>query len=237
MADKAVRPSRAQADSLLAGRRRPRERRAPACAGRRPSQREPTYANGAAGEGLRRDVPRSSRWSRLRNVATHCACRPSGIALEAGYAMSVVSARRDPAPATRIDHASIVRLRSEPLPIGTKGLPLGNGEPWTVDSIADAGWNILAEDRPFSDPHPEPVSPRPQHRHDGGLLQGARGGSRTARQDHDGAADLRTPDRDRVLGCDRRDTDPSIALPRLRHRTNPVCERARRAARPSLARR
>jgi D-serine dehydratase len=63
--------------------------------------------------------------------------------------MSVSPEIRDPAPATRIDQASIVRLRSEPLPMGTKGLPLDDGEPWTVDTIAKAGWNILAEDLPF----------------------------------------------------------------------------------------
>jgi D-serine dehydratase len=50
---------------------------------------------------------------------------------------------------TRIDLGAIGRLRSEPLPIGTKGLPLGDRDRWTIDSIAEAGWNILAGDVPL----------------------------------------------------------------------------------------
>lgn len=50
--------------------------------------------------------------------------------------------------ATTIDHAAVTRLRSEPIPFGTKGLPLAAAQ-LTLDSIAAAGWNVLAEDLPF----------------------------------------------------------------------------------------
>jgi len=53
------------------------------------------------------------------------------------------------APSTRIDREAIDRLRSEPLTVGTKGLPLGDRRRWTIDSIARAGWNILAGDVPL----------------------------------------------------------------------------------------
>jgi D-serine dehydratase len=44
---------------------------------------------------------------------------------------------------TRMARDPIRRLRTEPLPIGTKGLPLGDQSDWTIDSIVDAGWNVL----------------------------------------------------------------------------------------------
>jgi len=53
------------------------------------------------------------------------------------------SVREPVAASTRIDHASILRLRSERLPVGTKGLPLGDRGDWTIDAIAEAGWNVL----------------------------------------------------------------------------------------------
>lgn len=54
--------------------------------------------------------------------------------------MSGGSKIRNPvAPVTWIDHESIVRLRSNPLPMGTKAaFPISNGES-TIDSITAAG--------------------------------------------------------------------------------------------------
>lgn len=48
-----------------------------------------------------------------------------------------------------IDASALERLRHERLPLGTKGLPLGGGRSWTIDSISRAGWNVLAHDLPF----------------------------------------------------------------------------------------
>jgi D-serine dehydratase len=53
------------------------------------------------------------------------------------------------APTTHIDQRAVARLRSEPLPLGTKGLPLGDRDRWTIDSIAQQGWNVLAGDLPL----------------------------------------------------------------------------------------
>lgn len=50
---------------------------------------------------------------------------------------------------TSIDHGAIRALRSEPLRAGTKGLPLGHHGQWTVDSVAEAGWNVLDGDLPL----------------------------------------------------------------------------------------
>lgn len=52
------------------------------------------------------------------------------------------------AETTRIDREAIRRLREEPLPAGTKGLPLG-AVGLTLDAIAAGGWNVLAGDLPF----------------------------------------------------------------------------------------
>jgi D-serine dehydratase len=56
------------------------------------------------------------------------------------------AAARRPA---RIERDSIRRIRTDPLPIGTKGLPLGNPGNWSIDSIANAGWNVLAGQLPL----------------------------------------------------------------------------------------
>jgi D-serine deaminase-like pyridoxal phosphate-dependent protein len=50
---------------------------------------------------------------------------------------------------TRIDHAAVARLRDEPLPAGTKGLPLDGAGELTINSIANAGWNVLTGDVPL----------------------------------------------------------------------------------------
>lgn len=50
---------------------------------------------------------------------------------------------------TCIDDTALARLRQEPLPRGTKGLPLGGVGELSVDSIASAGWNVLAGDLPL----------------------------------------------------------------------------------------
>lgn len=50
--------------------------------------------------------------------------------------------------ATTIDQAAVARLRSEPISFASKGLPLA-ADQLTLDSIAAAGWNVLAQDLPF----------------------------------------------------------------------------------------
>lgn len=61
-----------------------------------------------------------------------------------------ISKIRDSASApTLIDQEAIRRLRSEALPVGTKGLPLDARDRWTIDSIAGAGWNLLSGDLPL----------------------------------------------------------------------------------------
>lgn len=64
--------------------------------------------------------------------------------------MTGISDVRNPAATlTRIDHDALLRLRSEPLPVGTKGLPLDDGGRSTIASLAEMGWNILAGDLPL----------------------------------------------------------------------------------------
>jgi len=50
--------------------------------------------------------------------------------------------------ATAIDHEAVARLRREPIPPGTKALPLA-GDELTPEAIAAAGWNVLDQDLPF----------------------------------------------------------------------------------------
>ncbi len=57
-----------------------------------------------------------------------------------------------------------------------------------------------------------------------------------AREDDDGAATVRSPDRGGRLGTDRRDTVPSGRLPALRRAAHPVCQSAGRATRDRMAR-
>jgi D-serine dehydratase len=56
---------------------------------------------------------------------------------------------RSTVAATSIDHDTIRQVRSEPLPVGTKGLPLDGGGRLTIDAITKRGWNVLAGDLPL----------------------------------------------------------------------------------------
>lgn len=49
----------------------------------------------------------------------------------------------------RIDEAAIARLRGQPLPAGTKGVPLEYDGTVSVDQLAVAGWNLLRGDLPL----------------------------------------------------------------------------------------
>lgn len=50
---------------------------------------------------------------------------------------------------TRIDEKAVGRLRDDPLPAGTKGLPLGATGGWTISTLVRAGINVLAGDLPL----------------------------------------------------------------------------------------
>ena len=135
---------------------------------------------------------------------------------------------------TTMDLAAVAALGDELLDWRYKGMP-PDRPPVRLDELGAQGWDALGGDLPLPVMLLSETALQANVDAHGGLLPRARRPARPARQDDDGAAAVRAPDRGRLLGDDGGDAVAAAGLPALRRAADPLRQPAARAERRTLA--